>query len=306
MAQEIELKLRIPTSDKGQSIGKLSAYLNQIADPQGERVLANQYFDTPQRDLLQARAALRIRRKGDTYEQTLKTRGRSEAGMQVRNEWNWPIAGPELDESLLQQEEVTRCWPERADSQALEPVFSTDFNRLVWLWQDGENRIEVVLDQGQVCAWDRQESLCELELELLDGSPQCLWALLAELQTQVPLWISDVSKAERGYRLAGVRPQWQSHVDPDASEAEQLSGALVDIQRLTEATLWDGESHRILQTAVHGLQSLSDDAQLAELLEAFASALLPRPDMQQRAAAEVLGQISCRVWYLLSAVPADH
>lgn len=306
MAQEIELKLRLPSPAHEQSIGKLTAYLNQTADPQGQRVLANQYFDTPQRDLLQARAALRIRRKGDSYEQTLKTRGRSEAGLQVRNEWNWPITGPELQTSLLQQDEVQDCWPESAGSQALEPVFRTDFNRLVWLWQDGENRIEVVQDQGQVCASDREEPLCELELELLSGSPESLWALLAELQAQVPLWISDVSKAERGYRLAGVHPQWQSRVDPDASETEQLSGALVDIQRLTEATLWEGANRRILQAAVHGLQALSNDAQLAELLEAFASALLPRPDMQQRAAAEVLGQISCRVWYLLAAASVDY
>ncbi|MFP3449254.1 inorganic triphosphatase, partial [Pseudomonas sp. SIMBA_067] len=55
------------------------------------RELMNQYFDTPERDLAQAKVALRLRKDGDDIIQTLKTRGQSVAGLSERNEYNWDL-----------------------------------------------------------------------------------------------------------------------------------------------------------------------------------------------------------------------
>ena len=69
--------------------------------------LLNQYFDTPARDLAQAKVALRIRRDGDDIIQTLKTRGHSVAGLSERNEYDWPLSKAKLDAKKLSAE----CWP---------------------------------------------------------------------------------------------------------------------------------------------------------------------------------------------------
>jgi triphosphatase len=52
----------------------------------------------------------------------------------------------------------------------------------------------------------RREALCEIELELKQGEPSCLFDLAEALATELPVRIDNTSKAERGYRLAsGVR-----------------------------------------------------------------------------------------------------
>ena len=309
MAHEIELKLRIPSAAAGQgteekSTGVLINRLNSMAEAAGIRGLENQYFDTPTFALLKARAALRIRRKGTEYEQTLKTRGRSVAGLQVRNEWNWTLPEAALDTSLLLCDEVQACWPEQADTSALQPVFSTDFQRQVWIWQQGDNRVELVLDQGSVKAAGKSQPLCELEMELLAGEPGCLWSLLATLQADVPLWLSDVSKAERGYRLAGVQPQWQHSVDPALADIEKVSVALTALQRQTEAVLWDDAAVDSLQQAVRALEEVTEDVEIRDLLRTFEQASVTAADAHNRSAARALGALSAAVWQRLSATLA--
>src|SRR5690606_9326379 len=69
--------------------------------------LLNQYFDTPERELAQAKVALRLRRDGDQLIQTLKSRGQSVAGLSERNEWDWYLDKAKLDLKKLDDE----CWP---------------------------------------------------------------------------------------------------------------------------------------------------------------------------------------------------
>jgi inorganic triphosphatase YgiF len=74
-----------------------------------QRELFNQYFDTPERDLAAAKVALRVRRDGEQFIQTLKTRGQSVAGLSERNEWDWNLAKAKLDLKKLDDS----CWPAR-------------------------------------------------------------------------------------------------------------------------------------------------------------------------------------------------
>ncbi|WVM89720.1 CYTH domain-containing protein [Halopseudomonas pachastrellae] len=72
--------------------------------------------------------ALRLRRDGDTYIQTLKSRGQSVAGLSERNEWDWYLKTDALDPALLDDS----CWPAslaELDKQQLQPLFTTDFER---------------------------------------------------------------------------------------------------------------------------------------------------------------------------------
>jgi inorganic triphosphatase YgiF len=169
-----------------------------------EHELRNQYFDTPQRDLSAAGVALRLRRDGEQVIQTLKSRGSSVAGLSERNEWDWYLSAAQLDLSLLDAE----CWPpslKDLDKNLLAPVFTTDFHRekaeIAWGRGKGRVVLEAALDLGSICTGERQEPICELELELREGSPSGLLELAIELATDLPLMPCDISKAERGYRL---------------------------------------------------------------------------------------------------------
>src|SRR5690554_8133444 len=92
------------------------------------RELLNAYYDTRQGDLARAQVALRIRRDGEQFIQTLKSKGASMAGLSERHEWDWYIDSDRLDMDLLGDE----CWPHslhQLDKQQLTELFRTDFTR---------------------------------------------------------------------------------------------------------------------------------------------------------------------------------
>ncbi|MGO4157645.1 CYTH domain-containing protein [Cupriavidus sp. YAF13] len=208
MAQEIELKLAVPDG----AMPALAAWLDGQGQARGEHTLLNVYLDTPARDLASARAALRLRRRGEQWLQTLKTAGKSEAGLAARHEWETRVAAEAIELDAFPPEARALLAPLAA---TLAPVFRTDFARRTWLIEQDGVSIEAALDVGTISApaSAAQETIQELELEWLPGDTRqaaptqaqaeaALRALALRLQHVAPLKPSDQSKAARGYRLA--------------------------------------------------------------------------------------------------------
>jgi len=200
LATEIELKLRIVEvhdQDVLLEITKCLALLGLASEFQ-ENELKNVYFDTADWQLNAQKIALRVRKNGECYIQTLKTKGQSVNGLSRRGEWEWDINEPKLDIQCLKQCEA---WPSSVNTGALVAVFETNFIRhqIELEWQG--TIIELALDQGEILSKGRVEKINELELELLSGNENCLHLLCAELQNHISVEPSDISKAERGYRL---------------------------------------------------------------------------------------------------------
>ena len=106
MNKETEIKLRVSP----ETLAALREHpLLKKRNKSGwqRHALFNQYYDTADRELAGARVALRLRRDGEQFIQTLKSRGQSVAGLSERNEWDWPLTRPELDTGLLDDS----CWP---------------------------------------------------------------------------------------------------------------------------------------------------------------------------------------------------
>lgn len=216
-----------------------------------QRELFNQYYDTPERDLANAKVALRLRRDGDQLIQTLKTRGQSVAGLSERNEWDWYLSEAKLDLEKLDDS----CWPAslaELDKQQLAPIFSTDFvrQRAEIAWGRGKAKvvIEAALDLGKVIAGEGEEEICELELELRQGEPAALLELACELALELALMPSDISKAERGYRLFDAGSYSLSLPAPELNAETPLDDAFAALawhllgssQRLAEQYRFNG------------------------------------------------------------------
>ena len=74
MATETELKLLLAPA----ALERLSRHpLLSAADGQPPVPLLSTYYDTPTLELAEARVALRVRRQGERFIQTLKTQGQS-------------------------------------------------------------------------------------------------------------------------------------------------------------------------------------------------------------------------------------
>ena len=279
MQKETEIKLRVSR----ETLAALREHpLLKKRNKNGweRRELMNQYFDTPERDLAQAKVALRLRKDGDEVIQTLKTRGQSVAGLSERNEYDWKLPKAKLDVKKLDGE----CWPEslaELDKKTLKPIFTTDFvrERAEIAWGRGKAKvvIEAALDLGHVVVGKQKEEICELELELREGDPAALLELAAELAETLALMPCDISKAERGYRLYDANSYSLSLPAPQFTPETQLDDAFAALawhllgssQRLAEQYRFNGH-WRLLQDWVENL------AEMRALLSSLGQAA-PRP-----------------------------
>jgi inorganic triphosphatase YgiF len=250
MQKETEIKLRV-SRDTLVALREHPLLKKRNKSGWERRELFNQYFDTPDHELAAAKVALRVRRDGEDFIQTLKTKGHSIAGLSVRNEYDWPVAKPKLDLKKLTGD----CWPEQLaelDKKTIKPVFTTDFirERAEIAWGRGKARvvIEAALDLGKVIVGKQSEDICELELELREGEPAALLELAAELAEKFALMPCDISKAERGYRLNDPGSYALSLPAPELSAELPLDDAfcalawhlLASSQRLAEQYRFNG------------------------------------------------------------------
>lgn len=199
MAIETELKLRLTP----ENLAKLRRHklfkTHQITAPQTRR-LHNIYFDTPKLELHARKMALRLRRVGGQWLQTLKGGGQVMAGLHQRNEWEIPVPSAKLDFSALDEVVWNEHLP-HAIHKNLKPVFITDFYRSSRILDWQGTHIEVCMDQGEVKTKQSSSPICEVELELKSGEPQKLFELAQALLEIVPLELEVISKAEQGFRL---------------------------------------------------------------------------------------------------------
>ncbi len=106
MQKETEIKLRVSRATL-EALQEHPLLKKRNKSGWERRELYNQYYDTPGRELARATVALRMRRDGEQYIQTLKSRGQSVAGLSERNEWDWYLEKNKLDLKKLDD----KCWP---------------------------------------------------------------------------------------------------------------------------------------------------------------------------------------------------
>lgn len=198
MAEELEIKLSL-TEQALEQAGRW--LLTQPGAREAEtRLLENHYFDTPEAELNRQKVALRVRKVGGRFIQTLKTQGEFVDGAHRRQEWEWPLMGTSLNIGLIADTPVGQD----INLAALKPVFETRFTRRIIMLEGSGAVIECALDSGVVRAGDQEQPLCELELELKSGQSAALLSWAHRLAEQVPVFLNLISKAEQGYTLAGI------------------------------------------------------------------------------------------------------
>ncbi|MBU6951588.1 CYTH domain-containing protein [Hahella sp. HN01] len=195
--KEIELKLMFPSS-KHHAV--LSTLKNRFGSPEYKAVLRNIYFDTPDLRLKALRAGLRIRNAGSGWEQTLKAKGGSVAGLHSRNEWNWSINSERLDLEKLQDIDALSG----VNLASLIPIFTTTFERLTWNIAREGAEVELVLDVGKVTSGVECTPIAEIEIEYKKGEFGLLFDVAEEIVELAPCWVSDETKASKGYKLLSL------------------------------------------------------------------------------------------------------
>lgn len=201
MQTEIEIKFFVASDIQPE----LSNLLNSLEIKElSQQQLGNVYFDTPTLDLRRLDMGLRIRRCDAFAEQTIKCRGQVVGGLHARPEYNTPVSGDLPTLSAFPDE----IWPTLTErdhiQQQLVAQFRTDFLRRHWLIAFEGAEIELAWDQGEIVDSQGSTTINELELELKSGATAALFALAQRLARIGGLRLGAQSKAQRGYRMAGL------------------------------------------------------------------------------------------------------
>jgi len=182
------------------------------------------YYDTADLELRRQAMALRLRRVGRQWVQTLKGGGQVSAGLHQRNEWETPVPSEQLDLDVLK---ASGGELPRGVRNHLRPVFVTDFSRNVRLVDFEGAQIELCMDSGEIRAGQASCPISELELELKSGSPQQLFKLALALLDIVPLDVEHTSKAEYGYLLfSASKPSVSKARFPELKKSQSIASAL--------------------------------------------------------------------------------
>ncbi len=279
---ETELKFQIPPNCRAALERAVSG-----ADAQTTRLQAV-YVDTAGQHLARAGLALRLRKEGRVWVQTLKGRGdgllhRLEHEVKLPPQSGTPVLDVQRHAGTPAGERLAAARPPGA---ALLPLYRTDISRLHRQLRFEGAVVEVAYDRGWLIASEdsggysgdgagegrsvRKLAVNEIEFELLSGPPAKLAALALRWAAKHALWWDSRTKSERGMRLAlGLRsgPAVTVHVPPSRAADVPLPAGHAALQAaLAQAVANAADIAEGLGTPEH-LQALR--AALRRILEAL-------------------------------------
>jgi inorganic triphosphatase YgiF len=175
------------------------------------------YFDTPARDLVRARIALRLRLEGEQWVQTLKMPGENSLS---RIEINHNRPSPDLDLSVYAAEPFAAVLAKHADALAI--CYETDVQRTLRQARTPLGSVEIAFDTGLLRAGALELPISEIEFELKRGQLAAVFALGKKWQQAHGLILDVRSKSERGDRLARLDAELKA-IDEQKSERHEPS-----------------------------------------------------------------------------------
>jgi inorganic triphosphatase YgiF len=234
---ETELKLDF-------AVGDLAAILDSplLASSSAKTVqLVSRYFDTDTLAMRKAGYSLRIRDDQTRHVQTLKAESRAAAGLFVRSEWERTATGdrPVADAT---SGPLARLLLE-AGEKSLGVCFTARVAREIRVLDRDDALIEVAIDHGEIVGTGKNRvPISEIELELVSGRPEALFALARAIDQVRPLRLGVRSKSERGYTAIAADPPAVYKAEPiildeqaNAGEAFQaIAGSCLRQYRLNE------------------------------------------------------------------------
>jgi inorganic triphosphatase YgiF len=163
MSSEIELKL-VVSPEQARTLGRDPMLANATVKGPHTQRFYGVYYDTPDRVLARNGVALRVRKQGRRWIQTVKEAGRVEGGMHERPEYEAPAPEGGVNLLALETTPVASLFADPEIGAQLAPLFVTDVRRTRRILQVDQTEIEFALDRGEVRAGDRAEPIGDLEL----------------------------------------------------------------------------------------------------------------------------------------------
>jgi inorganic triphosphatase YgiF len=126
MAHEAEWELKFELDQPHDAADGAAAWLPAGIREAPPRNLHSIYYDTPKQKLRRRHTALRVRKSGDEFRQTIK---QDAAGNFARGEWEQTIDGPEPRPRAARGTPIEHFMAKRRQREKLKPLFEVDVER---------------------------------------------------------------------------------------------------------------------------------------------------------------------------------
>lgn len=208
-SNEFELKFEIPPARlKNVAVALLNGKVTR------QRLQAS-YFDTSDGALAAHGIVVRLRKEDRRWVQTAKgptvdLLQRLEHNVVLPFQPSRTVPVPDLSRHRETPvgKAIDRALARKADDNYpnLNLLYGTEVQRITRLVACSGSMVEVALDQGCVFADGHSQSICELEVELKQGSPWDAVVLAQQWSAEHGLWVSTIAKSMKGQRLRNTTP----------------------------------------------------------------------------------------------------
>ena len=271
VGHEFELKF-VADAESVARLRKSETLRAQTVGPVRTRRLVSTYHDTPDDRLFSAGIAWQIKRNGRAWMQTVAPfngHGVIHSSVEAR------LRTPDADMQAVPDPQIAEAVKGvLKDETVLGLRVATEITRTERrLITPKGDIVDLALDTSDVVAGEAHDRTFEVELELKAGTPESLIEIARPLAADLPLELSLVSAAERGFRLLKGKPPGKAPwivLPRDASSAEALSTILSSCLRhiaLHAAEARKGESSEAIHQIRVSLRRLR--AVLGDYARAF-------------------------------------
>ena len=261
MSLEIELRFDVGPDDLAR-LARTSQYAGLEVGEPATRRLSTVYYDTPEFRFAKAGLALRVRKSGRNYVQTVKSEATGPLDAE-RGEYESKLPSPSPDLRFIPDPDMREKLQAIAEGNPVEPVLETEIRRTTRALKTAAgDEIELALDRGEIRTLTNGQTIVpvsELELELKRGSPTALYDVARILAHEAPLIVNLESKSARGLRAiegyeVSARKAGRVELPADATAEEafraSLSHCLRHIARNTGAVAEAQEPEGVHQLRV--------------------------------------------------------
>lgn len=204
---EIELKIELNAATEA-ALSVHPALTGLRVRPRQTEDLVSTYFDTREQALAKAGIALRLRKVGGSFVQTVKVKGpeaETALGLFSHIEVEIPAPDGRLVLDGPDEQGAFAAIAKASGNAELMPLFETRVSRIIeHLTAPCGGLVELAIDRGEIVAGDHRAAILEAEIELMSGDVTAVFDVARILFRAGPLRFSTANKAARGYQLAAT------------------------------------------------------------------------------------------------------
>lgn len=192
------LKLSLCESDYSRLLRHRLFRQTQVAS---REAIVSIHYDTRTLQLAQRSIELSLCRSGSSWIQTVRYAENSVDAESLMTEWTKAYHN-HFDFSGVENAKLAAWLCQRKISSRITPIFESNLRRTTWqLCPRPGVVVQARIDRGTLVSSGRRESFIDVDLHLVDGCREDLFAVASQLAAHVALTPQLRDKAERGCRL---------------------------------------------------------------------------------------------------------